>query len=72
MAGSGLTLAAPPLRSDGLLIAAGAVRRRADGGGDQVQAARVQAGDGVAEADAVAGGEAGPMRTMHCSSGAGR
>ena len=31
----------------------------ADGGGDQVQAALVGAGDGVAQADGVAGGEAG-------------
>ncbi len=31
----------------------------ADGGGDQVQAALVEAGDGVAQADGVAGGEAG-------------
>src|ERR1700757_353556 len=31
----------------------------ADRGGDQVQAALVEAGDGVAQADGVAGGEAG-------------
>jgi hypothetical protein len=30
-----------------------------DGGGDQVQAAGIEAGDGVAEADGVACGEAG-------------
>jgi len=52
-----------------LLVLSGGV---ADGGGDQGQVARVHAGHGVAEADAVASGEAGPMRTMHCSSGAGR
>jgi hypothetical protein len=31
----------------------------ADGGGDQVEAALVEAGDGIAEADGVPGGEAG-------------